>query len=187
MTKKYNKRKEKQERFKNIFRSFDNIVDLYECDYEINIQDKISWISDRQHKLSDIIRKDQTKRDLTNFLLAACYSPVCLTLLSIIKNHHFTTWLGMEHNFMKRRVTYILPSAKGHLNQKRQGFQSTKIPKQEIFEADHATILKHITNLKKQAPPTQSLEETIVQDIQDEAFPPSESPNLKKIMLLTIC
>ena len=36
-----------------------------------------------------------------------------------------------------------------------------------------------MTNLKKQAPPTRLLEETIVKDIHDDAFPPSESQNLK--------
>ena len=80
---------------------------------------------------------------------------------------------------MKRHVTDVLPSANGHLNQERKGLQSTKIPKQEIFELDHATIVKNITNLKKQATPTRSLEETIVKDIHDDAFLPSEIPNMK--------
>ena len=50
---------------------------------------------------------------------------------------------------MKRHITDILQSAKGHLNQERQGLQSTKLPKQEIFDFDHATIIKNITTLKR--------------------------------------
>lgn len=85
----------------------------------------------------------------------------------------------MEHKFVKRHVTDILPSAKVHLNQEREGIQSTKSPQQEIFEGDHTTIVKNITNLKNKSPPSQSLADTIAQDIHNAAFPPSENPNMK--------
>jgi len=89
-----------------------------------------------------ITRKDQTKGDLASFLLAACFSPVCSTLLAAIKNNHLTTWPGMEHKFMKQHISDVILSDKGHLNQDRQGLQPTKETPVTIFQTYQDTLIK---------------------------------------------
>ena len=92
----------------------------------IKNQKKLDARDHTQHKLALIIRKDKTKHDLATFLVAACFNPVRSTLLSAIRNNHFTSWPGMDEKFMKKFITPSISSAKGHLNQERQGLQSTK-------------------------------------------------------------
>ena len=130
--------------YDNILQGLDRIIDDYN-DYTImNDQQKSDRIQQRQHTLNVIIRKDKTKSDLANFLLASCFSPVKSTLLRAIKNNHFTTWPGMEYTFMNKHLSTNIATVKGHLNQERQHLQSTKENTNQVFIDDTATIAARI-------------------------------------------
>ena len=69
---------------------------------------------------------NKTKHDLTIFLTAVYFNPVWSTLLQSIRNDHFTTWYGIEYEFISKRLIEDINSAEGYLNQERQCLQSTK-------------------------------------------------------------
>ena len=77
------------------------MIYLYDCDNTIKDHHKVDRMFTQQHKLGVIIRK-KYKNDLVTFLHAACFSPVESTLIKAIQNKPFTTWPGMECNFMPK-------------------------------------------------------------------------------------
>ena len=158
----------KIDKYENIFESFNDIIDYNDCVNAINEQTKIEGRKKPIHKLGLIIRKNQTKHDLATFLTAACYNPARTTLLASIKNNHFTTWPGMDIKFMSKHLTDNINSAKGHQNQERQGLQSTKAPIPKLFDESTESITTKFKNLNLNDP-----------DILHDAFPNSDSPNIK--------
>ena len=85
----------------------------------------------------------------------------------------------MEYTFMNKHLSTNIATVKGHLNQERQHLQSTKENTNQVFIDDTATIAARIKKLKDNAPPSQSLTDTILQDIEQDAFPLSDTPNIK--------
>ena len=79
---------------------------------------------------------------------------------------------------MSKYLTPNINSAKGHLNQERQGLQSTK-QSINIFEESSKNIQDKINRLKDKYPATTDLKELMHKDIADDAFPPTPSPNVK--------
>ena len=72
-----------------------------------------------------IIRKNQTTKQLAQYLHAACGSPPISTFLKAIKNGLLQSWPGID----LIKESDLLPSiatAKGHLDQERKNLQSTK-------------------------------------------------------------
>ena len=57
--------------YKNIFQSFDDMIDFNDCVNTINEFSKNECTQSPAHKLNVIIRENQTKQDLANFLTAA--------------------------------------------------------------------------------------------------------------------
>ena len=106
-------------------------------------------------RLNIIIRRDKTKLDLVRFLHASAFSPAKDTLIKAIKNHHFKSWPGLTVKLVRKSLPDSTATAKGHLNQERQGLQSTKSQ----------------TSLP---PDTQSISD------DDDMFPLSDTPNLKQ-------
>ena len=107
-----------------------------------------------QQSINIIIRKDKTKLDLIRFLHASAFSPAKDTLIKAIKKHHFKSWPGLTVKLVRKSLPDSVATAKGHLNQERQGLQSTKTSK---------------------VPPLDT--ELITED--DDMFPLSDTPNLK--------
>ena len=69
-----------------------------------------------QHRANVIIRKNQTTKELTNYLHAACGSPAISTSLQAIKDGFFHSWPGI--NLIKQSdITPSIATAKGHLDQ----------------------------------------------------------------------
>ena len=144
----------------------------------IAAQHKMDTRDKQLHILALIIWKNETKHDLATFLTAACFNPVKSTLLHAIKNNHFTTWPGMDEKFIRKYLTPSILSAKGHLNQERQGLQSTK-RLLNIFTSTNSDIKEKIAKLKVQFPTINGVQNLIEADIHNDAFPLSEVPNTK--------
>ena len=123
--------------------------------------------------------KNKTKYNLATFLHAAYFSPDKLTLLKVIRNKHFNTWLGMEYNFVQKHITDNVHTSQGHLNQERRGLQSKKIINHDIFQKSDSQINKDIEGLKKKANISQPMAYIIHLGIIKYAFPSSEEPNNK--------
>ena len=79
-----------------------------------------------QQRINIIIRKDKTKLDLIRFLHASAFSPVKDTLIKAIKKNHFKSWPGLTAKLVRKSLPDSVATAKGHMNQERQGLQSTK-------------------------------------------------------------
>jgi hypothetical protein len=116
------------------------------ADHEFEFQSPIA-----DPKLAVILRKNQTKTDLTNYFHATCYSPAPSTFIRAVKNNHFTTWPGLDAYSIKKHLTKSIATQLGHLNQERQGLQSTKVPFVAIKQEDD----------------------------DDNFFPQSDTPNIK--------
>ena len=161
-----------------MFHTFDGPIDLNECDISIYDQKKADLRIEKVHTLALIIRKNETKHDLATFLTSACFNPVKSTLLKAIQNNHFSSWPGMDYKFMNKFLTPNIHSAKGHLNQERQGLQSTKQPI-DIFEDATNDIKTRIESLKAKYPHITELKDLLQTDITNDAFPRSATPHEK--------
>jgi hypothetical protein len=78
------------------------------------------------------------QKDLSNYLHAACFSPVKLTWITAIKNGHSTSWPGLTEHAVEKHLYKSTSTTKGHLNQQRQHARSTKVkdPKVIMEETD---------------------------------------------------
>ena len=125
-----------------------------------------------------IIRKDHKKEELAQFLHAAVFSPVLSTFIKAIDNGHFVSWPGLTTKLVKRHLTNILATSKGHISQERQKLQSTQ--QNNLNYHDYISKIKrNIKNLKKNLPSDKSLSEALTEDILKDAFPVSDTPNIK--------
>ena len=125
------KQTKKDKTFFRLFYGLNKLIDVNECDYLCNNQQKIDT---RQYsiarlipKMNVILRKDKTKMDLAAYHHASLFSPVHSTLEYAIKNNHLTSWPGLTRNLIVKHLPPIIATAKGHLNQEKQHLQSTKI------------------------------------------------------------
>ena len=73
-----------------------------------------------------IIRKETTIRELIQYFQGCCFSPTKSTFLQAVKNGNFITWPGLTATAVEKHYKRTIYVAKGHLNQERQGLQSTK-------------------------------------------------------------
>jgi hypothetical protein len=81
---------------------------------------------------------NSNKKDLINYLHAACFSPVKSTWITAIKNGKFTSWPGLTEYAVEKHLSKSTSTKKGHLNQQRQNARTTKIkePKVIVTESD---------------------------------------------------
>ena len=83
-------------------------------------------LDNKKPVINAIVRKDMAKTKLANYLHACAGSPALSTFQRAINNGNFLSWPNIDEiNFLK-----FLPNqeatAKGHLDQERQGIQSTR-------------------------------------------------------------
>ena len=78
-------------------------------------------------RMNVIIRKDKTKMDLAKYHHVSLFSPVHSTLERAIKSSHLTSWPGLTTKLIVKKLPAVLATSKGHLRQKKQNLQSTKI------------------------------------------------------------
>ena len=101
------------------------------------IEDAIRASKQENHKLNVIIRKKQSKRQLAQYLHAACLSPTPSTMIQAIKNNNLITWPGLTVNLITKHLPKSIATTQGHLKSEKQGLQSTKkalTPKEELDE-----------------------------------------------------
>jgi hypothetical protein len=77
--------------------------------------------------VNGIIRKKTTKTDLVKYHHISLGSPTSVALLNGIKKGFLTTFPGLTEELVKKHLPKSIDTAKGHLQQQRQGLQSTKI------------------------------------------------------------
>ena len=95
------------------------------------------------------------KLDLVRYLHAACFSPVHSTWLKAIRNNNFTTWPGLTKSLVEQYLPVSQATVQGHLHKERQNLQSTRVKEES------------------QSQKTQEHDD-------DNIFPPSPTPNVKK-------
>ena len=79
-----------------------------------------------RHALNVIVNKTQSKKNLAKYLHGCVFSPVISTFKTAIGKGNFVTWPGIDSLNFNKLVGPTIPTAKGHLDQERQGLQSTK-------------------------------------------------------------
>jgi hypothetical protein len=81
---------------------------------------------------------NSNKKDLINYLHAACFSPVKSTWITAIKNVNFTSWPGLTEHAVEKYLSKSTSTTKGHLNQQIQNTRTTKVkdPKVIMTEPD---------------------------------------------------
>ena len=129
-------------------------------------------------QLNVILRKDKPHQELVTFLHGACFSPVVSTFIRAIDNGHFISWPGLTSALVRKHLNPSLFTAKGHLNQERQGIQSTKNT-HVSYKSTIEKIRNHVAQLKKNLPTGTTLEDAIRTEIIQDSFPSSDSPNIK--------
>ena len=73
-------------------------------------------LNDCHHKLTVIVRKQQTRQELVQYLHATCISPIKSTYVRVIKRNNFLTWPGLTEDLVKRHLPPNIPTAQGHLH-----------------------------------------------------------------------
>ena len=76
------------------FQAMNSLIDDNR-DYQL-IEQQLHQDKKSQHQANVIIRKNQTKTKLVDFLHAACFAPVKSTFIKAIKNNHFVSWPGLD-------------------------------------------------------------------------------------------
>lgn len=79
---------------------------------------------------------------------------------------------------MRRYLTLTIASAKGHLNQERQGLQSTKQPL-NCFNKNSTDIKEKMEQLKEKYPKITGIQDLMEGDISNGDFQTSEVPNIE--------
>ena len=107
-------------------------------------------------KLNVIIQKKQSKEKLALFYHRTCFSPCISTFAKAIKNGNFASWPGLQDLHLYKYLSRTMATAMGHLDQERQGLQSTKV---KISTQDHNIVIP--ADVKEDFFPTQT--DTLIQ------------------------
>ena len=165
------------------------------------IDDNIKPLADKwkareekiEHKpqINVILQKNKTKEDLAIFHHTSICAPVAQTLVLAIKKIFFITFPGLTPDLISKNLPVSEETEMGHMNQERQGLQSTsKNNKQKDATVDHTSTID------EQFPPSdhlvkQPLLNTFVPDpvpsntfshseqMDEDYHPQSDTPNVK--------
>jgi hypothetical protein len=80
---------------------------------------------------------NNNKKDLMNYLHAACFSPVKSTWIKAIKNGFFSSWPGLNEHTVEKYLSKSTSTAKVHLNQQRQNARTTKIKDAQLLDTEN--------------------------------------------------
>ena len=86
-----------------------------------------------------IVRKDQTKQKLGEYLHKCAFSPSVSTFLRAIQSGHLQSWPGIDSINFKNILENLIPTAKGHLDQEQKKLQSTKEEQDDFFPLHEGT------------------------------------------------
>jgi hypothetical protein len=79
---------------------------------------------------------NNNKKDLINYLHAACFSPVKSTWIKAIKKGNFSSWPGLNEHTVEKHLSKSTSTEKGHLNQQRQNARTTKIKDAPLLDPE---------------------------------------------------
>ena len=82
--------------------------------------------SDCHLKLAGIVRKQQTKKELVQYLYATFLASIKSTYVKIMRKNNYFTWPGLITDLMNKHCTPSIPMAQGNLNRESKNLQSTK-------------------------------------------------------------
>ena len=103
-------------------------------------------------KVNAIVNKNQSKTKLANYYHQCCFSPCIRTLTEAVKKGNFDSWPGFKDLKLYTNLQRTLATSKGHLDQERQGLQSTKT------KALNHLLLQNLTDdVRKDFFPTNTL------------------------------
>jgi hypothetical protein len=123
---------------------------------------------------------NSNKKDLINYLHAACFSPVKSTWITAIKNGSFTSWPGLTEHAVEKHLSKYTSTTKGHLNQQRQNPRTTKIKDTKVIitepDLDHG--------IKTQFVYAATIDAGQIYTDQTGRFPVVSSKGNKYIMIL---
>jgi len=91
-------------------------------------------------KISVIIHKNTSKRDLVQFYHAACFSPSKATFIKAIRNGNFQSWPGLTTSLVRKFLDPTIATHFGHLNQERMNLQSTQQSSDDDFNPPHELL-----------------------------------------------
>ena len=117
--------------------------------------------------------------DLVDYLHVLYFGTVQSTFLKAIKKGFFKSWPGLSEKLVTKNLKPSIAIAKGNISQTRQHLQSTKnTDKREKDYLD--SIQKNIVRIKssQSKTTTNSLEEILLNSINNDVFPSSDSPNI---------
>ena len=73
-----------------------------------------------------VIRLDQTKSELAQYLSGAMFNPAKSTLVRAVRKKHLITFPGLTTNLISKHLPKSLATSKGHLDQEFKNLRSTK-------------------------------------------------------------
>ena len=73
-----------------------------------------------------IIRVDEAKAELAQYLIGACLNPVSCTFLRAIKRNYFTSCPGLTCNLISKHLPKVEATFKSRLDQEQKNLRSTK-------------------------------------------------------------
>ena len=152
-------------------------IDYISIDKQVR-QDKKTYIpvTITSPSMSVIIHKKKTHTDLVKYLHAAAFSPVKSTFQKAIQNNHFKSWPGLTPTILKHLPTSV-NTVQGHIRQEQQNLQSTKLTS---LPPEHLrTIKKRFERLKEKKKPGQTITDVLHEELDEDSFPPSPTPNIK--------
>ena len=117
--------KNKIEVFKNKVKLLQGPRNMHDGLWDIHIPTQIQHKNNIQ-RLSVIIQKSTTKRDLVQFYHAAMFSPAISTFYKAVKNGNFQTWPGLTPELITKYLQPTVATHYGHMKQERQNLQSTQ-------------------------------------------------------------
>ena len=164
--------------------NMNELVDIQETNYLVNTQlkqdrkDLFEKICINNPCINVIVRKTGLKSELAQFLHGACFSPVVSTFVKAIKNNHFTTWPGLSEKLITKHLPPAIATSFGHQNKERQGVQSTTKVNNK-YQRTLNEIKKKFAKFKSAIPNGKSFKEVIENELLNDFFPQSNSPNTR--------
>jgi hypothetical protein len=112
------------------------------------------WRVDLKHKMKPKISQcnhahdNNNQKDLSNYLHAACLSPVKSTWIKAIKNGNFSSLPRLNEQNVEKYLSKSTSTAKGHLNQQGQNSRTTNIKDAETIDSkpdpDHGLKTQYV-------------------------------------------
>ena len=121
--------------YNHIFANLNDLIDLQECDCIIRQQQKIDRTNNApsltplNHNVNVILRKDEHKKDLANYLHGCCFWPVKSTFLKAIKNNHFSSWPGLDSILITNHLSSSTHTQLKAISNKRSRVSNPRIAK----------------------------------------------------------